>query len=194
MNLDWTKTQSLLPTIIQDHTTGAVLMLGYMNEESLSKTIETNQVWFYSRSKQRLWMKGEESGNVLTVVSIQEDCDNDTLLINVQPAGPTCHTGEVSCFGQTQPTVIAELYQVIADRKNNPSENSYTSSLFNAGLEQIVSKVNEETAEVIQAVEGESDQRVIEETVDVLYHLFVLLNTRDINWFAIQKEIFKRRK
>lgn len=185
---------NLIPTIIQDSVTKQVLMLGYMNEESLAKTKATGHVWFYSRSKQRLWEKGETSKNYLDIVEIFSDCDNDTYLITVRPAGPTCHTGTTSCFGETVKDSIAETAAVIAERKVSAPAGSYTKTLFDAGLDRIVNKVAEESGEVIKAATKESDQRLIEETADVLFHLQVLLTQRGLNWEDIQTEFQKRQK
>lgn len=190
--IDWEKISGLVPTIIQDYLTGSILMLGYMNKESLMKTIDTGTVWFYSRSKGRLWMKGEESGNTLAVKNISLDCDMDTLLVQAQPAGPTCHTGETSCFTDAQSGMLDRLFRVIQDRKKNKPAGSYTTSLFNDGLEMICAKVEEESLEVIQAAKQESDQRVIEETSDVIYHLQVLLAQRNVQWNDVLLELDQR--
>jgi len=185
---------NLIPTIIQDSVTKQVLMLGYMTDESLAKTNSTGHVWFYSRSKQRLWEKGETSKNYLNVVQIFSDCDNDTFLITVQPEGPTCHTGSVSCFGDTPTDQIAKTAAVIANRKMNAPASSYTKTLFAAGLDRIVTKVAEESGEVIKAAIKESDQRLVEETTDLLFHLQVLLTQRGLQWDAVQAEFQKRQK
>lgn len=193
----------LVPAIVQNAITGQVLMLGYMNQESLQKTQDTGLVWFYSRSKQRLWQKGEESGNVLNVESIAVDCDNDSLRILVNPVGATCHTGEMSCFGNQSATMLDTLKQVIQQRKqslNNtslqPSASinnlSYTQQLLRAGMSAINAKIIEEAAEVTQALEKESDQRVIEESADVIYHLMVGLGERNINVQDVLFELNRR--
>lgn len=185
---------NLIPTIIQDSVTKQVLMLGYMNDESLAKTKVTGHVWFYSRSKQRLWEKGESSKNYLNVVEIFTDCDNDSYLITAQPAGPTCHTGTTSCFGETVQDSIAKTAAVIAERKVSAPEGSYTKTLFDAGLDRIVNKVAEESGEVIKAATKESDQRLVEEITDVLFHIQVLLTQRGLKWEAVQIEFQKRQK
>ncbi|MBI2416109.1 MAG: bifunctional phosphoribosyl-AMP cyclohydrolase/phosphoribosyl-ATP diphosphatase HisIE [Candidatus Kerfeldbacteria bacterium] len=184
---------NLTPTIIQDASTKQVLMLGYMSEESLAKTRATGRVWFYSRSKQRLWEKGETSHNYLNVVDIFEDCDNDTLLITTQPEGPTCHTGQISCFGEATPCdALAKLEKVIQQRKTILPEESYTTSLFQAGLDRISVKVLEEAAEVVRAATKETPQRLTEETVDLLYHVLVLLVQQGVGYEKIMQELQRR--
>jgi phosphoribosyl-AMP cyclohydrolase / phosphoribosyl-ATP pyrophosphohydrolase len=180
--LDFDKMNGLVPAVIQDAQTSQVLMLGYMNRESLTKTQAEGLVTFYSRSKKRLWTKGETSGNTLQVVSIVEDCDNDSLLIKVNPNGPTCHTGDTSCFGEDAATkrqaaiqFIARLEEVIQERKANPVLASYTNFLFDKGVNKIAQKVGEEAVEtVIDAVAGKTDT-MKGEVADLLYHLLVLL-------------------
>ncbi|MBF9253633.1 bifunctional phosphoribosyl-AMP cyclohydrolase/phosphoribosyl-ATP diphosphatase HisIE [Pontibacter sp. 172403-2] len=182
MNLDFDKTDGLIPAIIQDNTTGQVLMLGYMNREALNKTQQEKLVTFFSRSKNRLWTKGETSGNTLKVVSITEDCDNDALLIKVNPNGPTCHTGSTSCFGEETAAnrikairFLAQLENVIQERKTHPAEGSYTNFMFEKGVNKIAQKVGEEAVEtVIDAVAGKLDT-MKGEAADLLYHLLVLL-------------------
>lgn len=180
--LDFDKMGGLVPAVIQDAATGQVLMLGYMNQESYKKTETEGLVTFFSRSKNRLWTKGETSGHTLQVVSIAEDCDNDSLLIKVRPKGPTCHTGDTSCFGEDASArrmaaiqFIARLEEVIQQRKANPSESSYTNFLFDKGVNKIAQKVGEEAVEtVIDAVAGKVDT-MKGEAADLLYHLLVLL-------------------
>lgn len=196
-NINWEKVNNLLPAIIQNCLTGEVLMLGYMNQEALEKTLTTNKVWFYSRTKQRLWMKGEESTNTLTVQNIALDCDGDTLLIQAEPQGPTCHTGEVSCFTDSAfasipPDMLSQLYAVIQQRQTDMPAGSYTTELFTGGIPAIAAKVAEESAEVIQAAEGETQQRVIEEASDVIYHLFVLCAARGVSLNDIVDELNRR--
>ncbi|MBC5991790.1 bifunctional phosphoribosyl-AMP cyclohydrolase/phosphoribosyl-ATP diphosphatase HisIE [Pontibacter cellulosilyticus] len=182
MTLDFEKAGGLVPAVIQDNATGQVLMLGYMNQEALEKTQQEGLVTFFSRSKNRLWTKGETSGNTLQVVSIAEDCDNDSLLIKVQPKGPTCHTGNTSCFGEEETSkrikaiqFIAQLEEVIQQRKATPAEGSYTNFLFEKGVNKIAQKVGEEAVEtVIDAVAGKLDT-MKGEAADLLYHLLVLL-------------------
>ena len=193
--IDWEKTNELVPAIIQNSSTGLVLMLGYMNKEALKNTLETGFVWFYSRTRKKLWMKGETSQNTLTVVDLKLDCDNDTLLVKVIPQGPTCHTGDTTCFKEeSEDYSFKELFATISDRKVKLPKKSYTTSLFNAGLDKISLKVAEESLEVIHAAQKETRERVIEETVDLLYHLFVLLAEKEIGFEEIEAEIKKRSK
>lgn len=171
----------LIPAIVQDSTTGVVLMLGYMNEESLSKTKKTGLVTFYSRSKQRLWTKGEESGNTLKLVSVEADCDNDTLLIKVIPAGPTCHKGTDTCWGAENSNELAflnHLESIIADRKQNPSDSSYTASLFAKGINKIAQKVGEEAVEVVIESKDNNEQLFLNESADLLFHYLILLQAK----------------
>lgn len=190
-----TNTTSLIPTIIQDAVTKQVLMLGYSNAESLAKTKATGHMWFYSRSKGRLWEKGETSKNYLNVVEILADCDNDTLLILARPAGPTCHTGAVACFGQREvdrADSITALNQVIAERKQTLPAASYTTSLFQGGVKVIGNKVTEEAIEVVQAARFESPERLAEETADLLYHVLVLLREKNVDWDAVVQVLQRR--
>ncbi|MEM9340664.1 MAG: bifunctional phosphoribosyl-AMP cyclohydrolase/phosphoribosyl-ATP diphosphatase HisIE [Bacteroidota bacterium] len=185
--------EQLIPAIIQHQLTGQVLMLGYMNEESLAKTKAEGKVTFYSRSKQRLWTKGETSGNFLNVVSIQEDCDQDTYLIKVLPVGPTCHTGAYTCFGEKEPQgFLGELEGVIQDRKKNPSEKSYTTSLFQKGTKKIAQKVGEEATEVILEAMDNRKDLLIEESSDLLYHWLVLLTDQDISLVDVEQKLMER--
>lgn len=193
--IDWSKSEGLVPAIIQDDSTGTVLMLGYMNRQSLVKTLKTKKVWFYSRSKRRLWQKGEISGNILNLVDIKRDCDDDALLVKTKPVGPVCHTGNYSCFNEDKKIdELLELFQTIQDRKKTMPKNSYTASLFKGGLNKIALKVIEEATEVVQAARKETRKRLIEETVDAIYHLLVLLSEKNIKWGEITKEIGKRKK
>lgn len=200
MNIDWKKMNDLVPTIVQDAITGRVLMLGYMNSEALQKTQDTGLVWLYSRSRKRLWQKGEQSGNVLNVDSMTSDCDNDTILIRAIPTGPTCHTGMMTCFDNQPATMLDVLEQVIQQRQlsgqlsssSNSYINSYTKTLLNAGILTINAKITEEATEVAQALAQESDQRVIEESADVLYHLMVGLKARDIRFEEVLVELHRR--
>jgi len=182
-NLDFEKGDGLIPAIIQDANTNKVLMLGYMNKEALEQTLELNKVTFYSRSKERLWTKGETSENYLIPVNISQDCDNDTLLIKAEPKGPVCHTDADTCFFEdnVHDDFLLELEQVILDRKENPRENSYTCELFKEGLNRIAQNVGEESTElVIEAIDKDND-RLKEETADMFYHLLVLLREQDID-------------
>jgi phosphoribosyl-ATP pyrophosphohydrolase/phosphoribosyl-AMP cyclohydrolase len=189
-NIDWNKVNGLIPAIVQDFKSSQVLMLGYMNKEAVENTINTNFVHFYSRTKKRLWKKGETSGNILLLNDIQLDCDRDTLLIKASNEGPTCHLGQHSCFGEEEFN-ICKLEKIIESRLDNPSEESYTSSLFNKGIKEIAKKVTEEAGEVsISAVSN--DGRVIEESADLIFHLLVLLKNQDIGFENIIGELEKR--
>ena len=197
MKLDFQKTGGLIPTVIQDVNTNKVLMLGYMNEESLKITEEIGKVTFFSRSKNRLWTKGEESGNFLKVVSITSDCDNDTLLIKVHPNGPVCHTGADTCWNEENKTDIsflAYLQDFITKRHTEMPEGSYTTSLFQEGINRMAQKVGEEAVEtVIEAVNG-TDEGFLYEASDMIYHLIVLLTSKGYSLSDIAKELEKRHK
>ena len=196
MNIDFNKCGGLVPAIIQDATTKAVLMLGYMNEESLKKTEETGLVTFFSRSRQCLWTKGETSGNYLHVVSIKSDCDNDTLLIQARPDGPTCHKGTDTCWGeenkQNPLLFLSELSDFIEKRHQEMPEGSYTTSLFKDGLNRMAQKVGEEALElVIEATNG-TNERLIYEGSDMLYHLIVLLTSKGLRIEDMAAELMER--
>ncbi len=196
MKLDFKKGQGLIPAVIQDKDSMQILMLGYMNEKAYEKTRETGRVTFFSRSKQRLWTKGETSGHHLLVESIKEDCDADTLLIKVKPLGPTCHLGTISCFDEDPPGIgfAGKLQKIIKDRKQNPKSGSYTSELFDAGVEKIAQKVGEEAVEVvIEALSGENEN-LRQESADLLYHLFVLWEQHDISFSDILDTLQSRHK
>ncbi|MFI5150653.1 MAG: bifunctional phosphoribosyl-AMP cyclohydrolase/phosphoribosyl-ATP diphosphatase HisIE [Bacteroidia bacterium] len=178
MTPDFTKSpEGLIPVIIQDFTTAVVLMLGYMNAEALKKTEKEKRVTFYSRSKKRLWTKGEESGNFLNVIEIKSDCDNDTLLIRVKPAGPVCHTGADTCFQEKNMSgdFLRQLEQIILDRKNNPSDKSYTSSLFAKGINKVAQKVGEEAVELVIEAKDNNADLFMNEAADLIYHYLILL-------------------
>lgn len=189
MNLDFNKQGGLVPAIIQDAKTDKVLMLGYMNQEALEKTEKEGIVTFFSRSKQRLWTKGETSNNFLHVVDIKVDCDEDTLLIKVNPDGPTCHTGADTCWDEKnepgQAGWLNHLKAVIRDRKNNPSEKSYTASLFEKGTNKIAQKVGEEAVELVIEAMNSNDNLFKDEAADLLFHYLVLLEQRGIDFDAI---------
>jgi len=183
MKVDFTKNKDgLIPAIIQDNQTKNVLMLGYMNQEALDKTLETEKVTFFSRSKNRLWTKGEESGNFLNLVSIKNDCDNDTLLIQVNPVGPTCHTGSATCWqddNKQEYGFISKLENTIQDRKENAnSEKSYVASLFEKGINKIAQKVGEEAVEVIIEAKDSNDDLFLSESADLLFHYLILLQAK----------------
>jgi phosphoribosyl-ATP pyrophosphohydrolase/phosphoribosyl-AMP cyclohydrolase len=181
--MDFKKLDGLIPAIIQDARTSTVLMLGFMSSEALEKTRKEGKVTFYSRTKNRLWTKGEESGNFLHVVDILEDCDQDTLLIKARPAGPVCHTGQDTCFNEVNGMkqdpegigFIAELQELILERKKEMPEGSYTTSLFNEGINKIAQKVGEEAVELLIEAKDENDSLFLNEAADLLYHLLVLL-------------------
>lgn len=179
MNIDFEKTQGLVPVIIQDAQTLEVLMLGYMNQEAWDKTKAEGKVTFFSRSKNRLWMKGEESGNFLFVKETHIDCDNDTILIKASPVGPTCHTGSRSCFKTDyNQNFIFELEKIIEDRYANPAEESYVNKLRGRGLNKIAQKVGEEGVETVIAALAETDEDFINESSDLIFHLLVLLREK----------------
>ena len=181
MNMKY-NSEGLVPAIIQDAQTKTVLMLGYMNAEALEQTIETKKVTFYSRSKQRLWMKGEESGNVLNLVSIKNDCDNDTLLIQVNPQGPTCHKGTDTCWNEENNQdfgFISKLEETITDRIiNADSKKSYVASLFKNGINKIAQKVGEEAVEVVIEAKDNNDRLFLDESADLLFHYLILLQAK----------------
>lgn len=195
MDLDFGKMNGLVPAIIQDNYTQKVLMLGFMNEEAYNKTVETGKVTFFSRTKNRLWTKGEESGNFLHVVSIAADCDNDTLLIKVNPAGPVCHTGADTCWGEKNEQDIMflkELQDFIDKRREEMPEKSYTTSLFKSGVNKMAQKVGEEAVEtIIEACNG-TDERLIYEGADLLYHLIVLLTSKGYRIEDLARELKER--
>ena len=179
----------LIPAIIQDAITKTVLMLGYMNAEAITKTKETNKVTFYSRSKQRLWTKGEESGHFLNLISIKNDCDNDSLLIQVTPQGPTCHKGTDSCWGETNSEsfgFLTALEKVISDRRENAaSHNSYVAELFEKGLNKIAQKVGEEAVEVIIEAKDNNADLFLNESADLLFHYLILLQAKGYKLEAV---------
>ena len=172
--------KGLIPAIIQDNVTDKVLMMAYMNKKSLAKTLETGKVTFYSRSRQRLWMKGEESGNVLELKSIKEDCDNDTLLIKVVPTGPVCHTGNDTCWGESNKSdnFLFYLENVLKERRNASPESSYTAYLFAKGTAKIAQKVGEEAVELVIESMKNNDELFLNEAADLMYHYIVLLLDR----------------
>lgn len=187
------QSNNLIPAIIQHAQTNQVLMLGYMNDESLVKTKEEGKVTFYSRSKQRLWTKGESSGNFLNVVSIAEDCDNDTYLIKVIPEGDTCHKGTYTCFGEKEPAgFLHELQGVIQSRKDNPLEKSYTTELFKKGTKKIAQKVGEEATEVILEAMDKKKDLLVEESSDLLYHFLVLLADQGLKLEDVEAKLMER--
>ncbi len=196
MKIDFEKMGGLVPAIIQDATTRQVLMLGFMNEEAYNKTMETGHVTFWSRSRQTLWTKGETSGHFLNLVSIKNDCDNDTLLVRVNPVGPTCHTGTDTCWGETNEAnpilFLSELQDFIDQRKAEMPEGSYTTSLFTKGINKIAQKVGEEALEtVIEATNG-TDEHLRYEASDLLYHLIVMLTAKGMRIEDVARELQQR--
>lgn len=196
MKVDFEKMGGLVPAIVQDAKTKTVLMLGYMNEESLAKTIETKKVTFYSRSRKCLWTKGETSGNFLNLVSVESDCDNDALLVKALPTGPVCHTGTDTCWGEKNESnpllFLSELQDFIEKRHEEMPEGSYTTSLFRDGLNRMAQKVGEEALEaVIEAVHG-TDERLIYEGSDMIYHLIVLLTSKGLRIEDMASELQER--
>lgn len=196
MNIDFNKMDGLVPAIIQDAKTQKVLMLGFMNKEAYDKTVETGKVTFWSRTRNTLWTKGETSGNFLNVVSIANDCDEDTLLIKVNPVGPVCHTGADTCWNETNDAnpllFLTELQNFIERRHEEMPEGSYTTSLFKDGLNRMAQKVGEEALElVIEATNGTND-RLIYEGSDMLYHLIVLLTSKGLRIEDMAKELMVR--
>lgn len=197
MKIDFAKNaDGLVPAIIQDATTHKVLMLGYMSEESLERTREEGKVVFYSRSKKRLWMKGEESGHFLIVESIKEDCDADTLLIRVRPTGPVCHTGSDTCFDERNITdnFLIALENVIIDRKLNPREKSYTTELFTSGINRVAQKVGEEAVELVIEAKDRNEELFLNEAADLLYHYLVLLVAKGYTLEDVMDVLKKRHK
>jgi phosphoribosyl-AMP cyclohydrolase / phosphoribosyl-ATP pyrophosphohydrolase len=186
----------LIPAIVQDAHTREVLTVAYMNKEALGLTLERRETYFWSRSRQQLWHKGETSGNFQKVTKVSLDCDNDAVLVEVEPAGPACHTGAYSCFG-VEPEVegvLRELYSVVEQRKEKRPEGSYTSYLFNSGLDKILKKVGEEATETIVAAKNDDAGRLVSETSDLLYHLLVMLVERGVTLDEVSKELKGRRK
>lgn len=195
MILNFDKSNGLLPVIIQDNQTQQVLMLGYMDEAAFEKTKAENRVTFFSRSKNRLWTKGETSGNFLDVVSIKEDCDSDALLIQVNPNGPTCHNGTTSCFA-TEPTVsfLNQLENTIEDRISNPTSESYVASLFKKGINKIAQKVGEEAVELVIEAKDDNQDLFIGEAADLLFHYLLLLQAKNLKLNDIEQELQCRMK
>ena len=195
MNIDFNKNKDgLVPAIIQDDLTSKVLMLGYLNKESLSLTLSTDVVHFYSRTKQRIWKKGQESGNELKVVSLKEDCDNDTLLIKVNPVGPVCHKGDDTCFKEINESTdfIEKLESVIEDRKQNPIDSSYVSSLFKKGINKIAQKVGEEAVELVIETKDDNDDLFLNESADLMFHYLILLQEKGFKMKDIVKILRER--
>ena len=194
-SLDWNKMDGLLPAAVQDRSSGRLLMLGYMNRDALAATLETGLATFWSRSKQRLWQKGETSGNTLRVAAVHEDCDSDALLILADPQGPTCHLGTASCFGGEGPAGpgwLAELAGIVADRAATGDETSYTARLLAEGVPRIAQKVGEEGVEIALAAVTHDAAGCAEETADLLYHLTVLMQAKGFGWEDVIEVLRKR--
>jgi phosphoribosyl-ATP pyrophosphohydrolase/phosphoribosyl-AMP cyclohydrolase len=192
--------RGLIPAIVQDVRTREVLTLAYMNAESFARTLETKETWFWSRSRNKLWHKGETSGNTQKVVELLLDCDGDAIVVLVDPAGPACHTGAQSCFGSagtaqliTTDQLLDRLYDLVKEREKTRPADSYTSYLFNQGLDKILKKLGEESTETIVAAKNNEDERLISEVADLVYHLIVLLVARGISLDQIRAELMRRR-
>lgn len=199
MTIDFNKSMDgLVPAIIQDASTKNVLMLGYMNEEAYHKTKETQKVTFFSRSKKRLWTKGEESGNFLNLVAIKNDCDNDTLLISVNPAGPACHKGSDTCWNEKNATnfgFLSELENIIKQRRTaGDDSDSYVASLFEKGINKIAQKVGEEAIETVIEAKDDNDELFLYESADLLFHYLILLQAKGFTLKDIEAELIKRNK
>lgn len=192
--INFNKLGGLVPCIIQDASTDRVLMLGFMNEEAYLKTLNDKLVTFYSRTKNRLWTKGETSGNFLTVIDVLVDCDQDTILIKAKPTGVVCHTGADTCFNESNGFTLSTLENIIADRKNNPQDTSYTSSLFKKGINKIAQKVGEEAVEVVIEAKDDDKNLFINEAADLLYHYLILLNAKGSSLKEITSVLASRHK
>ncbi|MCB9034089.1 MAG: bifunctional phosphoribosyl-AMP cyclohydrolase/phosphoribosyl-ATP diphosphatase HisIE [Chitinophagales bacterium] len=195
MQADFTKQGGMLPAIVQDNETGKILMLAYMTEESLKITLETNRATFFSRSRNRIWTKGEESGNFLEVVSIELDCDKDTFLIKAKPRGPVCHKGTDTCWAEDNVQDFSFLHileKVILDRKANPKEGSYTNSLLNKGINKIAQKVGEEAIEVVIEAKDDNKDLFLGESADLLYHFLVLLAAKGYSFNEVLAKLKSR--
>ncbi|MBI35655.1 MAG: bifunctional phosphoribosyl-AMP cyclohydrolase/phosphoribosyl-ATP diphosphatase [Flavobacteriales bacterium] len=200
MNIDFSKADGLVPAIIQDASTKKVLMLGYMNEEAYEATNKTGKVTFYSRSKKRLWTKGEESGNFLNLVSIKNDCDQDALLILVNPVGPVCHTGTGNCWGEENISkdnpidFVSKLESIIESRKSADAENSYVKSLFDSGINKVAQKVGEEAVEVVIEAKDDNEELFLNESADLFFHYLVLLQAKGFKLEDVIKVLKQRDK
>ncbi len=198
MELNFSKNKDgLIPVIIQDSISKTVLMLGYMNGEAIRKTKKTGNVTFYSRTKKRLWTKGEESGNFLRLVNMKVDCDNDTILIYVKPEGPTCHLGTDSCWGEKNLSkfgYLTQLEEIIAERKKDDKKNSYVASLFREGINKIAQKVGEEATETIIEAKDENKQLFLNESADLLFHYLILLQAKGFRLSDVEKVLLTRKR
>ena len=198
MELNFSKNKDgLIPVIIQDSISKTVLMLGYMNDEAIRKTKKTGNVTFYSRTKKRLWTKGEESGNFLRLVNMKVDCDNDTILIYVKPEGPTCHLGTDSCWGEKNLSkfgYLSQLEEIIAERKKDDKKNSYVASLFREGINKIAQKVGEEATETIIEAKDDNKQLFLNESADLLFHYLILLQAKGFRLSDVEKVLLTRKQ
>ena len=195
MNINFNKSDGLVPVIVQDAVNMQVLMLGYMNEEALAKTNEVGKVVFYSRSKQRLWMKGETSGNFLFVNEIKVDCDNDTILIMANPVGPVCHTGTQTCFGEVNSKgFLYKLEETIHKRIDENDETSYTNKLFKKGINKVAQKVGEEAVELVIEAKDNDDNLFLNEAADLMYHFLILLKAKNHTLSQVEKILSERSK
>ena len=197
MNIDFNKMNGLVPAIVQDAISGKVLMQGYMNEAALAKTKETGKVTFYSRSKERLWTKGETSGNFMELVSMAGDCDGDSILIQANPLGPVCHTGSDTCFDEVNSSktgFIDQLRSIIKDRKNNPSDQSYTASLFAKGINKIAQKVGEEAVEIVIEAKDDNKDLFLGEAADLMFHYLILLEAKGYELDEVMEVLIERHK
>jgi phosphoribosyl-ATP pyrophosphohydrolase/phosphoribosyl-AMP cyclohydrolase len=184
----------LIPAIVRDGRSGAILTLAWMNEESLQKTIDSGETWFWSRSRNELWHKGATSGNTQRVVHIAADCDRDALVVTVEPAGPACHTGATSCFDGVPPLPLDALMSVLRDRHEQRPEGSYSAKLFNGGVPRILKKIGEEATEVVIAASGEGRERTVSEIADLVFHLSVLMTEQNIEWRDVFDEMERRKR
>ncbi len=193
--IDWNKMDGLVPAVVQHHLTGRVLMLGYMNPDALARTLETGKVTFFSRAKKRLWTKGERSGHVLELVTLGSDCDQDTLLIQALPQGPTCHLGSDSCFDDdgNQP-FLNKLASVVSSRRDAPAESSYTARLLQGNPRRVAQKVGEEGVEVALAAATNDRDNLLDESADLLYHLTVLLEQQQVSWAEVMARLADRHR
>ena len=197
MNINFKKMEGLIPVVVQDAFTGKVLMLGYMNEAALAQTVASGRVTFFSRSKNRLWTKGETSGNFLELVSMQEDCDGDAILVKAKPLGPVCHTGADTCFAEdnnSQTAFIDQLRGIIKERKSNPTEASYTSSLFTKGINKLAQKVGEEAVELVIEAKDDNKELFLGEAADLLFHYLVLLEAKGYELDEVVEVLKQRHK
>jgi phosphoribosyl-ATP pyrophosphohydrolase/phosphoribosyl-AMP cyclohydrolase len=194
-SLDFNKSNGLIPCIIQDEQTSVVLMLGFMNEEALQKTITEKRITFFSRTRQRLWTKGETSGNYLTLVDIKQDCDNDTLLIKAKPSGPVCHKGTDTCFAEKNlGGGLSFLENIIQERKKNPKKESYTNKLFEAGINKVAQKVGEEAVELVIEAKDNNKELFLNEAADLMYHYLVLLSAKGHSLADVVQVLKQRHK